>query len=416
MFEKRKAEKAAKEQQETLANWTAQRDGYAHLLDVAQGFNGSATDEIMLKSGEALFYKVTGCALVEERRGQGHYQGHSTGVSIPIGSLGGRSVRYRVGANRGHFVAGSPVPTAIDTGTMFITNQRVVFAGVKQTRECLFAKTIGISHDDAAGETIISVSNRQKATVIHYGPEIAGDVDFRLELAIAHFRGTLDQLVAQMLGQLAAFDAERPGRPAAGAGIAPPPPDAPAPPAPSSPAPSSSGVPLAGAPDLPVVEPADHEVGWEYLYLASELARGLDACAPQYVRYQSQAAAAPGEPVANPAGYAGVLTGQIRAVVSGVNHALAPDVLERAVGKPGEPGDEAAIRAVAAELTGIYASMIEWGIAVRSVAVDPKWRPAYAALANFVSLPLHQFQDFSAAMSAAVGRVIAEHPGRQATG
>ncbi len=216
MFEKHKAQKAAREQQAALSSWQSLRDGYAHLLEVAEGFSGATTDEIMLKGGEALFYRVTNCSLVEERRGQGHYQGASTGVSIPIGSLGGRSVRYRVGANRGHFVAGAPVPTAIDKGTMYITNQRIVFAGSKQTRECLFAKTIGFSHDDAVGETTISVSNRQKATVIHYGPAIAGDVDFRLELAVAHFKGNVPQLVAQMRAELAQIDAERPGGPTAG--------------------------------------------------------------------------------------------------------------------------------------------------------------------------------------------------------
>jgi hypothetical protein len=43
MFERRKAEKAAKEQQASVSNWQAQRDGYAHLLEVAQGFGGAAT-------------------------------------------------------------------------------------------------------------------------------------------------------------------------------------------------------------------------------------------------------------------------------------------------------------------------------------------------------------------------------------
>jgi hypothetical protein len=115
---------------------------------------------------------------------------------------------------------------------------------------------------------------------------------------------------------------------------------------------SASSIPLAGAPERPVVEPADHDAGWGYLYLASELARGLDACAPQYARYQSQATDAPGERMADPGGYVKVLGNQILGVVtSGVNHAVAPDVFERAVGKPGEPGDEAAIRDLAAELT-----------------------------------------------------------------
>ena len=217
MFEKRKAEKAAKELAAALATWTHERDGYAQLLEVAKHFPGSATDDILLKPGEALFYSVTGSALIEERKGKGTYHGGSAGVSIPIGSIHGRSVRYRVGATRGHYVQGAPVQTAVDRGTTYITNQRVVFQGAKQTRECLFTKLIAASRDDAAGETTLSVSNRQKPTTIHYGPSIAGDFNFRLELALAHFEGTVPELVAQMQEHLNQIETQRPG------GVAPEP-------------------------------------------------------------------------------------------------------------------------------------------------------------------------------------------------
>lgn len=209
MFQKHKAEKAVKEREAALARWTQERDGYAHLVDLAAGFAGATTTEIMLKPGEALFYKVTSTSLVEERAGKGHYQGGSTGVSVPIGSVHGRSVRYRVGATRGHYVQGAPAPTAVDTGTTFITNQRVIFQGARQTRECLFAKLIAASHD-ATGETTLSVSNRQKPTTIHYGAALSGDFEFRLELALAHFRGTAPELVAQMRQHLTQIEAERP--------------------------------------------------------------------------------------------------------------------------------------------------------------------------------------------------------------
>jgi hypothetical protein len=105
----------------------------------------------MLTAGEAVFYKVTGCSLVEDRAGKGHYEGRSQGVSIPVGSIGGRSVRYRAGASKGHYVQGKPVSTAVDTGTVYITSRRVIFAGSRQTRECAFTKLVGFHHDDHAG-------------------------------------------------------------------------------------------------------------------------------------------------------------------------------------------------------------------------------------------------------------------------
>lgn len=214
MFENHRAKQAAKEHQEAVVTWQAQRDAYAELLKVAEQFDGSPSDEIMLGSGEALFFKVAGAGLIEERRGGGHWQGGSTGVSIPIGSIGGRSVRYRIGATRGHYVQGEPAPTAIDTGTIFVTNRRVIFRGAKQTRECDFAKLIGFEHDDAGGSTTFSVRNRQKPTTVHYGPKLSGAFDFRLDLALAHFKGTVSDLVTQLQADLAQADAARPAAPA----------------------------------------------------------------------------------------------------------------------------------------------------------------------------------------------------------
>jgi hypothetical protein len=137
VFHKHREKKAEAAYQEALARWQAQRDGYAELLELAKTFNGVGSDEIMLGSDEALFYKVTGASLIEERRGAGHYEGRSSGFSVPVGSIGGRTVRYHVGSSRGHFVQGTPAPTAIDTGTAFITNKRVIFEGAHQTRSAI---------------------------------------------------------------------------------------------------------------------------------------------------------------------------------------------------------------------------------------------------------------------------------------
>ncbi len=214
MLEDHKAKRAAKEHADALAAWQADRDAQADLLETARTSKGFNADGILLKTGEAVFCEVTNTSLIEDRRGAGHYQGHSQGVSIPIAKVGGRSVRYRVGVNRGHYVQGTPIPTAIDTGTTFVTNQRVIFQGGKQTRECAFAKLIGYEHDDAKGSTTFSVSNRQKATTIHYGPAISGWFNFRLDLALAHFRGTVEALIAELQEGLAEIDKHRPPEPA----------------------------------------------------------------------------------------------------------------------------------------------------------------------------------------------------------
>lgn len=140
--------------------------------------------------------------------GTSYYEGRSSGVSVPVGH-----VRYRVGASQGHYVQGAPVTTAIDTGTLHITNKRVVFQGKKQTGECSFAKLIGFQHDDAAGTTTFSVSNRQKPTTVHYGPKLSGAFQFRLDLALAHYRGTVTELKDRLTKEANAIMAEHPVRP-----------------------------------------------------------------------------------------------------------------------------------------------------------------------------------------------------------
>ncbi len=175
-------------------------------------FAGQPTNDLVLNRGEALFASVSMASLVEDRRGAGQYQGRSSGVSIPVGSLGGHAVRYHVGASRGHYVQGAPVPTAIDTGTLFITNQRAVFIGSRQTRECTFAKLLGFQHGPD-GSTTFAVSNRQKPTTVHYGAQIGGWVDFRLDLALAHYRDTVPALIDRLQADLAAIDQAKPTAP-----------------------------------------------------------------------------------------------------------------------------------------------------------------------------------------------------------
>jgi hypothetical protein len=214
VFKHHQEKKAYHEYQVKLVAWQQHRDAYANLVTLAEGYAGEPSSEILLKPGEAVFAAVANVALVEDRRGPGEWKGRSQGFSIPVASIHARSIRYRVGSSRGHFQQGAPTPTAIDMGTAFITNKRMVFQGAKQTRECLFDKLAGFQHDDAAGRTTFSVSNRQKPTCIHYGASLSDWFDFRLDLAIAHYRGAVDTMTTELKADLAALDADMPVPPA----------------------------------------------------------------------------------------------------------------------------------------------------------------------------------------------------------
>ncbi len=236
-------------------DWQARHDAYEAMLDTARTFHGTTADGLLLGPGETLYLQVSDTALIEERRGRGTYVGRSQGISVPVARVAGRQIRYRVGATRGHYVQGEPAPTAVDTGTTYITSSRVVFRGARQTRQCAFASLLGLDTDRAAGHVTLSVSNRSTPTTIHYGPTSAATVEFRLDLALAHYRGTVDELIAGLESDLAAIDADRPpdGTTERVAPVAPPPPDAGA----TAPDPPPGGGPDAGGHDPPTTAAPD---------------------------------------------------------------------------------------------------------------------------------------------------------------
>jgi len=212
MWKHRRERKTLEAQQRTYDTWEHDRDEAAALVEAARTFEGTTTNDLMLKRNERVFLIVDGASLIEDRRGAGHWEGRSSGFSVPVASIGGRSIRYHVGQSRGHYVQGAPVPTAIDHGKAFITDERVVFLGGKQTRECAFAKLLGVEHE-SGGVTVFSVSNRLKATVIACGSEAAGTFVFRLDLALAHYRNTLPAFISQLESDLQAVEQRQPPDP-----------------------------------------------------------------------------------------------------------------------------------------------------------------------------------------------------------
>ncbi len=82
-----------------------------------------------------------------------------------------------------------------------MTSQRVVFVGTKQSREWAFAKVLGYQHGEDT--TYINVSNRQKVSGFRYPQgEAARLVRFVLDLSMAHFQGTVPDLISEWEGYL----------------------------------------------------------------------------------------------------------------------------------------------------------------------------------------------------------------------
>jgi hypothetical protein len=208
VFEKRKAKQAEKAAADAEVVSHSERDALQLLLDAAEG-GGVADPPIALKKGERGLLVLYGAGLFESRRGPGQFVGRSQGVSIPLGHSG---VRYRVGQSRGHFVQGTEEPTIIDTGTVVVTNQRVVFVGANRTTEWAFAKLISIQHYEHQPWTAIAVSNRQKMSGFAYTAGIQGVVRAMLEVATSLFNGEGDQVAAELREHLREHDAAEQAR------------------------------------------------------------------------------------------------------------------------------------------------------------------------------------------------------------
>ena len=200
MFGKSKERAAAAPQVDATAQWGQRVAAYQSLIDVIDGSKVLEANGLLLKPGEVLLGQVQNVGLIEERSVGGHWQGASQGFSIPIGSIKGRSVRYRVGVNHGHYVHGEPQPTAVDHGALSITDQRIVYQGATKTAECLFTKLLGVQQ--SSGSIVISVSNRQKPTVVHVGASLEDWVADRISIATSLYQGEKDQVLANLHQQL----------------------------------------------------------------------------------------------------------------------------------------------------------------------------------------------------------------------
>lgn len=195
--------------QHDLAEWTDDQEQLAAFLDAAKTFNGfdpSMATGFVLKAGENPFLLIHSASLIEPRAMPGHWRGASQGVSFRIA----KGVRYRVGASRGTYVPGPTSPTAIDSGDVLLTQRRLIFRGMKASREWLFDKLIGYAHSDDSTWTAIQVSNRQKTSGIGYGAANAQEFHFRLELALAVWRNDRAPLIAALEAQCAEHERSRP--------------------------------------------------------------------------------------------------------------------------------------------------------------------------------------------------------------
>jgi len=187
--------------------WEGERAELQAELHVTTTFQGLDDGEgLQLRAGERRYFMLGGVQLLEIRRTQGHRTGVYGGPSFRVA----KGVYLHSGMFRSHYVPGVEQLTEADLGTAYITDQRVVFMGGKQTREFDFAKLVGYEHHPEGAYTRFSVANRQRPSCIRYGDK-GGAWCFRLDLAHAQFSGQRDAYVASLRQELDQHMAAQPG-------------------------------------------------------------------------------------------------------------------------------------------------------------------------------------------------------------
>jgi len=211
----RAAEATARQTQHVmdLYDWTISR-----ARSIADGTFTDAESRLALKKGERAIYCLDGVGLVESRKGPGHWQGRSQGISVRV--PGTKSMRYRVGQTHGTFVTGEEKPTVIDSGSVTVTTTRAVFVGSTQTREWAWAKLVAIQDDDPSWIGI-AVSNRQKVSGVTVpSAEQRLPLQLALDVAVALTNDTATDYVTDLERQRAEHVAQTSAELAPGADAA----------------------------------------------------------------------------------------------------------------------------------------------------------------------------------------------------
>lgn len=99
-----------------------------------------ASPSILPKKGEKIHVECPASLMKEVTIRQ--YQGGYSGFSFPIGKTG---IRYKVGGSRGHSVEVGTKLNVADTGTLVVSNKRVVYVGTRKTVEMPLAKLVNLN-------------------------------------------------------------------------------------------------------------------------------------------------------------------------------------------------------------------------------------------------------------------------------
>jgi hypothetical protein len=82
-----------------------------------------------------------------------------------------------------------------------------------------------------------------------------------------------------------------------------------------------------------------------------------------------------------------------------------PEVLERAFGPRGEPGDAHLIERVAGGVVQVYESMLDWAAELRNTTVPSDWVELVELVARMADGPVRQIREFIQLVAAQIAQI-----------
>jgi hypothetical protein len=206
-----KGKKAQREIDHLHKEWAEDVATLAKLKEAfiaVQAGEDSEIHNMVTKPGECVIWAGVG-QFHEAGRTAGQYVGSSQGFSIPVVA----GIRYRVGAQRGSFIAGEEVQVAKENGQVFLTTERLMFNGQMNTKEWVFAKWNGAATNNDESDYIFHVSNRQKTSGILFGPYQGREFNRFLAQAINCVEQGVDVVLKSVRTQLKELAEDEPKAP-----------------------------------------------------------------------------------------------------------------------------------------------------------------------------------------------------------
>ena len=181
---------------EKVTNAKATRLRMADQCDALVSSMGSVSAPgLALKSGELVIGRLSQAGLLEYVSDGSTYQGINTGLGVGLT----KNVSLNVGGSQGQLTKNPEVEQIIDTGSVIFTDQRVLFAGAKYTREWSFAKMVNVSLSPNGSSVHMNVAGQSKVSGLQYTN--ANELTPGIMMSIAQAASTGGRIAAERLAK-----------------------------------------------------------------------------------------------------------------------------------------------------------------------------------------------------------------------